>query len=107
VSNPLPLNTYFPEYLLTHSRSTGFRMDTVLRKKHKAIWYKILVTVWGTDKEDVLKKFLTDVYNAALFMKIDPELKHSGFGAEGEAVFPVDELQIEESHRLKPKEWTA
>jgi hypothetical protein len=79
-------------------------MDTVLRKKHRSRWYKVLVTTWGANKDEVLKRFLSEVYNAALFTKVDPDLKQSGFGAEGEPVFPIDELQIEESHRLKPIE---
>ncbi len=102
MSSPLPQNTYFPNFILTFTRATGYRMDSVLRKKHKGIWYKIIITTWGVDKEQVLKNFLNEVYNAALFMKIDPEALQAGFGSDGEPVFPVDELQVEESHRLKP-----
>jgi len=94
--------TYFPDFNFNHSVTAGYSVWSNLRKKHRGKWYLILVKTYGHTPDIALHRFLKEIYAAALFTKIDPDrLEASVFGGTEEKVFPLDELQIEETERIE------
>lgn len=94
--------TYFPEFEVGHSITVGHHVMSFLRKKFKGVWHTVRIKGYGPSQDQAMRKFLREVYNTALFLKIDPTAVDEGhFGTTEELLYPVDLIQIDETERLK------
>jgi len=97
----------FPKIKISRDKNT-LQMETLLRKKHRGVWYiwpfnrRAYVPEDRNDFSSAVSSFTRDIYMAMLYGKISVNTK----GIGGERYFQRDRNQIDEKLRMKPLDWT-
>ncbi len=97
----------YPEIRITKD-SSGFMLDTILRKEHEGIWYhwrlftKHLYCSEYPEKEYelILSKFHNEVYSTLIVGIVQPNLVDQNYPDPKNHVFEIDPDQRSEKERI-------